>query len=129
MIRSVYFLVKNQIPHTPVYPHRIDLQVVNGDQLLEEHITKRPANFGYTSKFSTTVFIEAIDTWLERKLMQSLQSSLFFSLMADECEDISAQEELSICCRWFVNSLPEEHFLAILHVTSTDAQTITAGIF
>ena len=36
---------------------------------------------------------------------------------------ISTQEELSICCRWLVNGSIEEHFLTILHVTSTDALT------
>ena len=40
LMRSVYFLVKSWIPHTTVYPHLIDLQVVNKDKLLEEHITK-----------------------------------------------------------------------------------------
>ena len=37
--------------------------------------------------------IEAIDTWIERRLMSSLKSSPFFSLLADECQDVSTQEE------------------------------------
>ena len=49
-------------------------------------------------------------------------------LMADECKDISTQEELSICCRWLVNGCPEEHFLTVLHVKSTDAKEITHNI-
>ena len=38
------------------------------------------------------------------------------------------QEELSVCCRWLVNGSPEEHFLTIVHVTSTDAATITDAL-
>ena len=38
---------------------------------------------------------------------------------------ICAQEELSICCRWIVNGCPEEHFLTVLHVKSTDSEAIT----
>ena len=59
------------------------------------------------------------------KLLTSLMSSPFFSLLTDECQDICTQEELSICCRWIVNGCPEEHFLTVLHVKSTDAEAIT----
>ena len=48
--------------------------------------------------------------------------------MADECQDISSQEELSICCRWLVNGCPQECFMSILHVKSVDAATITDAL-
>ena len=51
-----------------------------------------------------------------------------FSIMADECKEISTQEDLSICCGWMVNGCPEEHFLTILHVKSTDAEEITRAL-
>ena len=111
-----------------MYPHLIELQVANGDKLLEQHINEQPLNAQYTSKFSATMMIEAIDTWLTRKLLSSLQSSPFFAILADECQDITTQEELSICCRWLVNGCPEEHFLTVLHVKSTDAETISAAL-
>ena len=72
--------------------------------------------------------IEAIDTWVERKLLECLKASPFFSILADECQDVSTQEELSICFRWIVNGCPEEHFMTILHIKSTDADTITKAI-
>ena len=43
-------------------------------------------------------------------------------------DEITSKEELSICCRWLVDGHPEEHFLTILHVTSTDAEAITAAL-
>ena len=61
------------------------------------------------------LFLNTIDTWLDRKLMDSLASTPYFSVLADECVDISTTEELSICCRWMmVNGKPEEHFLTVL---------------
>lgn len=48
--------------------------------------------------------------------------------MADECEDISTEEELSICCRWVVNGHTEEYFMTILHIKSLDAEAITTAI-
>ena len=128
IIRSVYFLVKHRIPHTYTFQDLLGLQVANGDQLLEQHIAESPANARYTSKFSVTSFIEAIDTWLDRKLMESLKDSPFFSILADECEDVTTQEELSICCRWIVNGQPEEHFLTILHVLACNAATIAEAL-
>ena len=59
---SVYFLVKNRIPHTTVFPNLIELLVANGDTLLEKHLRENPANAQNTSKCSTVSMIEAIDT-------------------------------------------------------------------
>ena len=101
---------------------------MNGDELLKRHVEEGAANAQYTSSFSATAIIEAIDTWIDQKLEKSLKDSPFFSIMADESQDITSQEELSICCRWIVNGCPEEYFLTILHVTSTDAQAITAAL-
>ena len=75
------------------------------------------------------MLIEAIDTWLERKLYSTkLTVKPLFSIMADECEDISSQEELSICFRWLVNGSPEDHFLTILHIKAMDAESITNSL-
>ena len=90
-LRSTYFLVKNRIPHTTIYPHLIELQVANGDKVLQKHINQGSSNAQYTSSFSLRIFVEAIDTRLERKLLQSLKSSLLFSVLADECRDISTR--------------------------------------
>ena len=128
LLRSTYFLVKNRIAHTTVFVPLLHLQIANGDDLLEQHIREQPANAQYTSKFSVAMMVDAIDTWLERRLLSSLKSSHFFSILADECQDICTQEELSICCRWIVDGRPEEHFLTTLHVRSTNAAGITEAI-
>ena len=53
--------------------------MLNGDELLEKHLSEGPSNAQYTSRFSAGVLIEAIDIWIERKLMCSLQESPYFS--------------------------------------------------
>ena len=78
-LKSIYFLEKiNKIAHTTVYSDLIALQVANEDELLEEHITKGAKNAQYISKFSSVMLLDAIDTWHERKLFQSLMSSPYF---------------------------------------------------
>ena len=128
LLRAVYFLVKHRIPHTTVYLDLIELLVANGDKILGQHLNECPGNAQYTSKFTVNKLVEAIDMWLESRLLQSLKSSPYFSILADESQDISSQEELSICCRWLVDGCPEEHFLTVLHIKATNAETITAAI-
>ena len=60
--------------------------------------------------------------------MCSPQESPYFSILADEYQDISTQEELYISGRWLVNEKPEEDFLMVLHIHSTDAGTITEAL-
>ena len=128
LLRSIYFLTKKRIPHTTTFENIIELQIANGDELLKQHVEQGPSNAQYTSKFLSVSLIEAIDTWIERRLMSSLKSSPFFSLLADECQDVSTPEELSICCRWVVDGHFEEHFMTILHIRSLDSETLARAI-
>ena len=102
--------------------------MLNGNELLQNHISEGQLNAQYTPRFSAKVLlIETID-WIEGKLMYRLQESPYFSILADECQDISTKEELFICCRWLVNGKPEEQFLTELHVHFTDACTNTEAL-
>ena len=96
LLQSIYFLTKSRIPQPTTFEEIIEFQIANGDALLKQHVEQGPANDQYTSKFSSVSLIEAIETWIERSLISSLKSSPFFSLLADECQDVSTQEELSI---------------------------------
>ena len=48
-----------------------------------------------------------------------------FHILADECEDISTKEEVTICFRWIRNGKPKEYFVNMLQVKALDAATIT----
>ena len=98
LLRSVYFLAKNRLPLTTTFDDMIQLQIENGDEVLKQHVESGPLNAQYTSNYSVVTLLDAIDTWLDKKLVSSLASSPYFSVLADECEDISTAEELSICC-------------------------------
>ena len=70
-------------------------------QFSKQHLEHGPQNAQYTAS--------------NQRLIQSLRSSPYFTILADECEDITTMEELSICGQWVVNGKPEEHFLIVLH--------------
>ena len=40
LFRSIYFLVKNHIPHTILFSKLVELQVANGDAILEKHVSE-----------------------------------------------------------------------------------------
>ena len=71
-------LVKQNIPHATNYHDLVELQAANGDEFLQQHLTQGARNAQYTSKFAVTSLIEAIDNWLEQKLLLSLSKSPFF---------------------------------------------------
>ena len=85
----------------------MQLQIANEDEPLQQHVEERPRNAQYTSRISAVVLLEATDTWLDMKIVDSLKSSPYFSMLANMCVDISTTEQLSIYCRWIMNGKPE----------------------
>ena len=52
----------------------------------------------------------------------------FFSIMADECTDVTTIEELTSCCRWVESGVPEEHFIEILPLKKANAESIYSAL-
>ena len=69
-------------------------------------------------------FIEALGTWVEESILKRLQKASFFSVMADECTNITTVEELSVFCHWEENGSPVECFLEIVPLKKADAESI-----
>ena len=55
-------------------------------------------------------FIKALGTWVEESILKRLQKASVFSVVADECSDITAVEELSVFCLWEEDGTPVECF-------------------
>ena len=60
--------------------------------------------------------------------MCGLRDSPYFSILADECQDISYSGRAIHLSSWLANGKPAEHFLTVLHVRSTDAGTIAEAL-
>ena len=81
-----------------------------GGEDLKQFADRAGRNVTYTSREAVFDFIEAIGTWVDEFLLKLLHKAPFFSLMADECTDITTIEELSAFCRWVEDGEPVEHF-------------------
>ena len=69
-------------------------------------------------------FVNALGTWVEESLLKWLHKAPFFSIMADECTDVTTIEEVIICCCWVESGVPEEHFIEILPMKKANAESI-----
>ena len=94
-------------------------------QILSNSLSKM---LGKMLNIDLLLLIQAINTYLESKILDQVRKSHFFSIMADESCDVSTIEELSICARWLNNGKPVEHFLKLIDISRTDAQTIASAI-
>ena len=124
LIRCTHFLVCHHIAHSSNFTHLVDLVVSCGAKELEQFLGSRPKNASYTSRLAVVDFIEALGTWIEESTLNRLRKTTFFSVMADECTDISIFEELSVYCRWQEGGIPVESFLEIVPLEKADALTI-----
>ena len=48
--------------------------------------------------------------------------------MADECTDVTTIEDQTICCPWVVSGVPEEHFIEILLLKKSSAESIHSAL-
>ena len=48
--------------------------------------------------------------------------------MTDQCTDISTVEEMSVFCRWEGKGILEEHFLEIIYLRQTNAESIYSAL-
>ena len=76
-----------------------------------------------THQMAIVEFVNALGTWVEESLLKWLHKAPFFSIMADECTDVTTIEELTICC-WVESGVPEEHFIEILPLKKANAESI-----
>ena len=95
----------HQTSHT-AYNQLVDLVVSCGGEHLKNFMERAGKNATYISKVAVTEFVEAIGQWVQEVLLARVHHTSVFSLMADECTDISTVEELSIYCRWVEDGVP-----------------------
>ena len=98
LIRCPHFLACQHIAHNTIFEKLVSLVVACGGEDLKTFLESAGKNAMYTSRIAVTEFIEALGTWLEESLLKHLYQATFYSIMADECTDISTDEELSLFC-------------------------------
>ena len=67
---------------------------------------------------------------ITRGIANDIQKAKFFTIMIDECTDISNHEQLVICIRWVQRDNLDVHedFIGLYHIDDTSANTLVATI-
>lgn len=124
LILLTHFLTKEHVAHSTKFEKLVDVVVRCGSQHLKKFLETAPRNARYTSRVAVVEFIDSLATWAEESILKRLQKAPWYSLMADECINISCVEELSVFCRWEEDGVPVECFLELIPLKRADAETI-----
>ena len=127
-IHCVHFLARQHIPHTANFDKLVDLVVSCGGEDVKSFLERTGRNAVYTSHVAIVEFIEALGTLVEESLLKLLRQASCFSIMADECTDVSTVEEMSVFCRWEEGGSPEEYFIEIIHLKQANAESIYTAL-
>ena len=128
LVHSVYFLAKEEIPHTTKYEPLLRNAVLKNNQSIHEWFEKQSERSSYMSKTTAMELLHCIGNVLDNRDSKLLRNK-YFSLMADESTNIKNICEMTIVVR-FVSDCGEiiELFLCIVELPGTDAETITETI-
>ncbi len=96
-------------------------------QDLKEHLASATDNARYTSPKIQNEIIRLCEQSIREKILSCIPK--YWSLMADETQDCSTLEQLSICVR-YVNSVGEicEDFLGFVKLEKMDAESIANAL-
>ena len=78
-----------------------------------------------SSNTSPQILLSILALRILRDIGDSIRSTPYYSLMADEVTDSSNREQVVICSRWVDKNLePQEDFIGLCKVDSTAADVI-----
>ena len=115
LIRCTHFLVRHHIPHTTNYKGLIELVLDCGAPYLAQFLENGSKHVTYRSTKSMIEFVAAISTWIHESLLNHLRKAPYYSVMLDECTDVTVVEEMSVYFRWTENDEPVEHFFLMFY--------------
>ena len=73
--------------------------------------------------------IRLMSNYVLREILSEIREASYFSLIVDECSDISHCEQMCVSIRWVdENLLIHESPLELIHVPRTDSATLVACI-
>ncbi len=96
------------------------------DRDLKEHFQHAAKNAKYTSPLVQNTIISICEGAIREKILSMFSS--YWSLMADETEDLSNTEQVSICARFVNNCEVYEEFLGFVKIAKMNAQTIADAL-
>ena len=80
----------------------LDFRIDSGDKVLEDHFKSATKNATYRSKTVQNEIIECCGEHIRKRLVDEIKSAKFFSILADEAQDVSNKEQLALVLRYML---------------------------
>lgn len=127
LLRLMYFLNKNEIPHTTNLGFLRELCILVGNTTLPKLDKSKRTNYG--SEQTMEELVRAIGVTLEEDILNEVRLSAYYGIIIDEETDISLSKQLGICVS-YINSSGSVTVrnLKILEVTQGTADVLTDAI-
>ena len=97
------------------------------DNIVMSRLEDGPHNATYTSPEIQNLLLNVMASMVRRQICSAVQCSGPFSLLADECKDVSKKEQMSIVLRYVDNRSGDIHerFLKYVEATSLSAESLS----
>ena len=97
------------------------------DKELNDHVHNAPENAKYTSPSIQNEIISLCEKSIRGKILSSIPQ--YWSILADETQDISTCEQVSLCIRFVSHNLDVcEEFVGFVKISKMDATSIAGAI-
>ena len=99
------------------------------DEVFKKDFASAGHNAQYVSPRIQNEIISVCNELILERLVDSINRSRFFSVLADETTDISCQEQLSLCARYLNDDFViEECFLQFVPITDLSGKNLASTI-
>ena len=115
-LKCLYFLAKNELPHTTKFATLLDLAINLGCDYMKE--LRRGGNASYRSEQTVSEFLFSLSDCIKQDILTKMHKSSTISIMADESTDIAILKQA------VVDEKLECHFLGIRDIVDGRAATI-----
>ena len=126
-MKCLYFLCKNEIPHTTNFVSLLGLAKSIGATYLCD--LNLGGNAHYTSERFIQEAVSSLGVVIRKKIFDDLRSSPFFSLLCDETTDVAVKKELIVYARYLSSDRHiRTSFIGLLEVPDGTASTIFSAL-
>ncbi len=119
--KCIYWLCKNEISQTTVYPNLHQLAEDLGCEYFKA--LKVGRNATYTSPQIVEEFMMVINDIIEKNTLNAIKEISYFSLMANESTDVSVLKQMVLYGRAVVNGKLKSSFLKTIDLEDSKADT------
>lgn len=129
-VRCLYWLTKQEIPHTTNFASLRELCIILGNATLPRLMLSK--NRTYQSEQTMHELILAIGSVFEEETLKQIVASPYYSIVIDEVTDITVHKQLGIVVHYLNmdTGLPVCKYLKLLEITAVhaNAEAITTAL-